>query len=242
MRLEASTDADFATLVAGNETSATADVAADLSVQGLAPGTTYHLRVRLCNDWGFETFLPLPSVATPAVPLESTGIGYTWSHDGSTIDFTFGVSAVYDSATCTAELFYGGTPYGRRDFSGPGSLSWPNVPAASSARQVAVTVTDTAIEKVEVLAQNETAGLADPALQNVPSAIVEKQSLAVDTASGATVTSNAVLNAANTALAISGGRRSVRNADRFFFCIGQYSFSEFFRRRHRRYGSRPTLF
>ena len=141
MRLEASTDADFATLVAGNETSATADVAADLSVQGLAPGTTYHLRVRLCNDWGFETFLPLPSVATPAVPLESTGIGYTWSHDGSTIDFTFGVSAVYDSATCTAELFYGGTPYGRRDFSGPGSLSWSNVPAASSARQVAVTVT-----------------------------------------------------------------------------------------------------
>ena len=141
MRLEASTDADFATLVAGNETSATADVAADLSVQGLAPGTTYHLRVRLCNDWGFETFLPLPSVATPAVPLESTGIGYTWSHDGSTIDFTFGVSAVYDSATCTAELFYGGTPYGRRGFSGPGSLSWSNVPAASSARQVAVTVT-----------------------------------------------------------------------------------------------------
>ena len=141
MRLEASTDADFATLVAGDETSATADVAADLSVQGLAPGTTYHLRVRLCNDWGFETFLPLPSVATPAVPLESTGIGYTWSHDGSTIDFTFGVSAVYDSATCTAELSYGGVPQGSRTFSLPGSLTWPNVPAASSARQVAVTVT-----------------------------------------------------------------------------------------------------
>lgn len=141
MRLEASTDADFATLVVGDETSATADVAADLSVLGLAPGSTYHLRVRLHNDWGLDTFLALPDAATPAVPLESTGIGYTWSPDGSTIDFTFGVSAVYDSATCTAELFYGGTPYGRRDFSGPGSLSWPNVPAASSARQVAVTVT-----------------------------------------------------------------------------------------------------
>ncbi len=141
MRLEASTDADFATLVAGDETSATADVAADLSVRGLAPGTTYHLRVRIRNDWGFEIFLPLPSVATPAVPLESTGIGYTWSPDGSTIDFTFGVSAVYDSATCTAELSYGGVPQGSRTFSLPGSLTWPGVAAASAAQPVTVNVT-----------------------------------------------------------------------------------------------------
>ena len=141
MRLEASTDADFATLVAGDETSATADVAADLSVQGLAPGTAYHLRVRIRNDWGFEIFLPLPSVATPAVPLESTGIGYTWSPDGSTIDFTFGVSAVYDSATCTAELSYGGVPQGLRTFSLPGSLTWPGVAAASAAQPVTVNVT-----------------------------------------------------------------------------------------------------
>ena len=141
MRLEASADADFATVVAGAETNATAGAAADLSVAGLAPGTAYHLRVRLRNDWGLETFLALPNAATPAVPLESTGIGYTWSPDGSTIDFTFGVSAVYDGATCTAELSYGGTPRGRREFSGPGSLSWTGVAAASDARPVAVTVT-----------------------------------------------------------------------------------------------------
>ena len=141
MRLEASADADFATVVVGAETNATAGAAADLSVPGLTPGTAYHLRVRLRNDWGLETFLALPDAATPAVPLESTGIGYTWSPDGSTIDFTFGVSAVYDGATCTAELSYGGTPRGRREFSGPGSLSWTGVAAASDARPVAVTVT-----------------------------------------------------------------------------------------------------
>ena len=141
MRLEASADADFATVVAGTETNATAGAAADLSVPGLAPGTAYHLRVRLRNDWGLDTFLALPDAATPAVPLESTGIGYTWSPDGSTIDFTFGVSTVYDGATCTAELSYGGAPQGSRMFSLPGSLTWPGVAAASAARPVAVTVT-----------------------------------------------------------------------------------------------------
>ncbi len=70
--------------------------------------------------------------------------------------------------------------------------------------KVAVTVTENAIENVEVVAQNETAGIADPALANVPAAIVEKQSLAVDTASGATVTSKAILAAAETALAAAG--------------------------------------
>ena len=141
MRLEASADADFATVVAGAETNATAGAAADLSVPGLAPGTAYHLRVRLRNDWGLDTFLALPDAATPAVPLESTGIGYTWSPDGSTIDFTFGVSAVYDGATCVAELSYGGAPQGSRTFSLPGPLTWPGIAAASAARPVAVTVT-----------------------------------------------------------------------------------------------------
>ena len=70
--------------------------------------------------------------------------------------------------------------------------------------KVAVTVTDAAIEKVEVVAQNETPGLSDPAIANVPAAIVEKQSLAVDAASGATVTSKAILTAAEAALTAAG--------------------------------------
>jgi len=70
--------------------------------------------------------------------------------------------------------------------------------------KVAVTVSDAAIEKVEVVEQNETPGLSDPAIANVPAAIVEKQSLAVDTASGATVTSKAILAAAEAALTAAG--------------------------------------
>ncbi len=141
MRLEASTAADFETVVAGAEADATVNAMSELSVFGLAPGSTYHLRVRIRNDWGLDTFLALPDAATPAVPLESTGIGYTWSPDGSTVDFTFGVSAVYDGATCTAELSYGGVPQGSRTFSLPGSLTWPGVAAAPAAQPVTVNVT-----------------------------------------------------------------------------------------------------
>ena len=61
--------------------------------------------------------------------------------------------------------------------------------------KVAVTVTESAIQNVEVIAQNETAGLADPALANVPAAIVAEQSLAVDTVSGATKTTKAYRDA-----------------------------------------------
>ena len=70
--------------------------------------------------------------------------------------------------------------------------------------KVAVTVNDTAIENVEVVAHNETPGLSDPAIANVPAAIVAQQSLAVDTASGATVTSKAILAAAEAALSAAG--------------------------------------
>ena len=70
--------------------------------------------------------------------------------------------------------------------------------------KVAVTVSENAIENVEVIAQNETVGLADAALNTVPGAIVEAQSLAVDTASGATVTSKAILAATEAALTAAG--------------------------------------
>ncbi len=70
--------------------------------------------------------------------------------------------------------------------------------------KVAVTVSETAIEKVEVVAQNETPGISDPAIANVPAAIVEAQSLAVDTVASATVTSNAILAAAEAALTAAG--------------------------------------
>ena len=70
--------------------------------------------------------------------------------------------------------------------------------------KVAVTVSDTAIENVEVVAHSETPGISDPAIERIPAAIVEKQTLAVDTIASATVTSNAILTAAEAALTAAG--------------------------------------
>lgn len=62
---------------------------------------------------------------------------------------------------------------------------------------VAVTVTfsETAIESVEVTAHAETRGIGDYAIRKIPAVIVENQTLAVDTMTGATVTRAALLAA-----------------------------------------------
>ena len=68
---------------------------------------------------------------------------------------------------------------------------------------VDVTVSESKIEDIKVTAYNETAP-GWPALEKMPAAILEAQSLAVDTVSGATNTSNAILKAAEDALAQAG--------------------------------------
>lgn len=70
--------------------------------------------------------------------------------------------------------------------------------------KVAVTVSGEKIEAVEVIDHSETEGICDPAIERVPAAIVEKQSLAVDTVASATVTSKAILAAAEAALEAAG--------------------------------------
>ncbi|MDU2674082.1 MAG: FAD-dependent oxidoreductase [Clostridium sp.] len=66
--------------------------------------------------------------------------------------------------------------------------------------KVSVVVDENSIKEVTVLEHLETEGLADPALEKVPTAIVSKQSLSVDTVTGATVTSNAIIDAVKSAL------------------------------------------
>ena len=66
--------------------------------------------------------------------------------------------------------------------------------------KVSVTVTDSKISNVEVVEQNETPEIAGEALESVPAAIVEKNSTDVETVSGATVTSTAIIDAVNAAL------------------------------------------
>ena len=66
--------------------------------------------------------------------------------------------------------------------------------------KVKVTMDGDKIAKIEVLSHNETAGIADPALEQIPEAIIAAQSTSVDAITGATKTSEALIAAVNDAL------------------------------------------
>lgn len=70
---------------------------------------------------------------------------------------------------------------------------------------VSVTVSEDEITAVEVTAQQETAGIADAALAQIPEKIVKTQSLGVDSVSGATITSEGIVNAVAAAVTLAGG-------------------------------------
>jgi fumarate reductase flavoprotein subunit len=70
---------------------------------------------------------------------------------------------------------------------------------------VSVTFSDDMIEKVEVTKHQETSGIADPALERIPQAIVDNQSLAIDAVSGATMTSKGILEAVEKAVVQANG-------------------------------------
>lgn len=70
---------------------------------------------------------------------------------------------------------------------------------------VEVVVSKDEIESVKIVKHNESVGIADGAIEKIPLAIVENQSLAVDVISGATVTSNAIIKAVTEALKKAGG-------------------------------------
>ena len=84
--------------------------------------------------------------------------------------------------------------------------------------KVAVTVDGSRIVSVEVTEHAETAGICETPIAAIPAAIVEGQTLAVDTVSGATNTSNAIINAATAALLASGANVSdfVRASEKEF--------------------------
>lgn len=63
-----------------------------------------------------------------------------------------------------------------------------------------VAVDKKSIKEIKILEHKESPGISDPALERIPKAIIDYQSLAVDTISGATVTSNAIILAVTNAL------------------------------------------
>lgn len=71
--------------------------------------------------------------------------------------------------------------------------------------RVATTFKDGAIADVKVLSSDETKLLSDAAEETLPGRIVESQSLLVDTVTGATVTSNAIISAVRQAIENAGG-------------------------------------
>lgn len=70
---------------------------------------------------------------------------------------------------------------------------------------VEVEFSEDAITAVQVTEHAESPGIADPALAQIPDAIVSNQSLGVDTVSGATVTSKAILAAVTDCVTQAGG-------------------------------------
>ncbi|WP_235070529.1 FAD-dependent oxidoreductase [Turicibacter sp. TJ11] len=71
--------------------------------------------------------------------------------------------------------------------------------------KVEVEFSETEILSVKVLEHHETEGLAAPAIERIPSGIVENQTLAVDTVSGATNVSNGILDAVADCVTQAGG-------------------------------------
>ena len=70
---------------------------------------------------------------------------------------------------------------------------------------VDVTFSENAITDITVTEHQETAGIADAAINDLPGEIVASQSLAVDAKSGATITSEGIVNAVADAVAQAGG-------------------------------------
>lgn len=71
--------------------------------------------------------------------------------------------------------------------------------------QVKVTLSETSIDNIEIVSHNETQGVSDAAIKDMPIKIVEKQSIGVDTISGATISSNAIIEAVSKAIEQAGG-------------------------------------
>lgn len=71
--------------------------------------------------------------------------------------------------------------------------------------EVAVTFDADSIVSVTVTGHEETAGISDPAIERIPKAITDGQTLAVDAVTGATNTSHAILSAVEDCITQAGG-------------------------------------
>ena len=66
--------------------------------------------------------------------------------------------------------------------------------------KVEVTMVDDEITAIEILEHEETEGVCEPAIEQIPEAIIAAQSAEVDAVSGATMTSNGIMEAVANAI------------------------------------------
>ena len=81
----------------------------------------------------------------------------------------------------------------------------------NSVVKVEVTFSDSKIEDIKIISHSETAGLGDTAMEKIKELILSDQTLAVDTITGATVSSNAILLAVEDAVKQAGGNVDALN-------------------------------
>ncbi|MBF7097655.1 flavocytochrome c [Alkalibacter mobilis] len=70
--------------------------------------------------------------------------------------------------------------------------------------KLAVTVDESQIKTIDITEHNETAGVSDSAFEKLPAEIIEYQTVALDTVTGATYSSNGILEAVKMALLAAG--------------------------------------
>ncbi|MEY8292400.1 FMN-binding protein [Carnobacteriaceae bacterium 52-44] len=185
-----------------SDSGASGDAPADALV-GTAEGHNGPLTVAVTMDGDTITDVTVTEhaetegLADPAIEEVPAAIVENNSTDvdtvsGATVTSNAIMSAVEDAVSG------GGATGGDSETSGDAVVE--TVEGHNGPLTVEVTMDGDTITDVTVTEHSETEGLADPALEEVPAAIVESNSTDVDTVSGATVTSNAIIEAVNAVL------------------------------------------
>ena len=185
-----------------SDSGASEDAPADALV-GTAEGHNGPLTVAVTMDGDTITDVTVTEhaetegLADPAIEEVPAAIVGSNSTDvdtvsGATVTSNAIMSAVEDAVSG------GGATGGDSEASGDAVVE--TVEGHNGPLTVEVTMDGDTITDVTVTEHSETEGLADPALEEVPAAIVESNSTDVDTVSGATVTSNAIIEAVNAVL------------------------------------------
>ena len=144
-----------------------------------------------------QAVTPLKSDGTPAEVFAYDGATYVTLRYLSEL---LGIKVEWDkNAPNTAKLVMDKTAGAYQ----AGTYS-ATVPGMHGPMTVAVTLSADTIEKVEVTSNVETPGLIDWPVSIIPQEIVDNQSLAVDTVTGVTMSSRAILNGVETALKDAG--------------------------------------